>query len=226
MKPPSKRFLIVLTAWPMLLRCPTFAQTMVPPTPPPSVASTPDMPSEARIGGTGLPLGATEIAPLGVSPLSMGSPGTDTGEGGTSCATPGASPAAANALAAIFDGKGMSPGAAARTSASGQSIRPPRVNTTGMCGSDAGSFASTPAPERGNQAGIPLGATQIGNLGVSPAEAVPSTSVTPVTGVVIETPSTPVVTPAFPLVTIGGISSVPPPPVPGLAPGIASRQHR
>ena len=226
MEPPMKRFLIVLTAGPMLLCCPAFAQTSVPPTALLSDTSPLGKASDARIGGTGLPLGATEIVSPGISPLILASPGTGRGMGGVSCATPGTSPANVHGLAAIFDGKGMSLGAAAGAPASGQSMRPPRMSASQICGSDAGSFAPSPAPGNDNRVGIPLGATQIGNLGVSPAEAVPSTSVTPVTGVVIETPSTPVVTPAFPLVTIGGISSVPPPPVPGLAPGIASRQHR
>jgi hypothetical protein len=57
---------------------------------------------------------------------------------------------------------------------------------TGMCGSGAGSIAASSSPttttsssSSGARAGIPLGSYEIGNLGVSAAPAVPTTSVSP-----------------------------------------------
>jgi hypothetical protein len=207
-----KRLPIALLAWP-LVYCTAYAQTSVS-MPSPPATSPLGTASDAGVGGTGLPLGATEITSPGVSPLFMASPGT-AATTGVSCANPGTSLAMGSGSAGIFDGGGTSPGAVGPP----QSMRPPRMSTS--CGAAAASSVASSAPGGGNGVGIPLGATQLGNLGVSPADPVPTIGMAPVTGggITIVTPSTPAIAPAVPLETIGGISSLPPPPVPGLAPG-------
>lgn len=206
----------MVLAWQMLCGA-AVAQTAAPPAATSPLGSV----SDTRVAGTGLPLGATEITSPGVSPLFMALPGTGA-TSGISCANPDTSSASPSGTAGIFDGGGLSLGTAAAPPASGQSLRPPRMNASGGCGSaDDGSAA----PASGSAVRIPLGATQLGNPGVSPADALPTIGVAPVTGagIAIATPSTPVIAPAVPLDTVGGISSLPPVPVPGLVPGNVRR---
>jgi hypothetical protein len=77
----------------------------------------------------------------------------------------------------------------------------------GMCGSGSSSITASSNPTStspatssgGARAGIPLGSYQIGNLGVSAAQVVPTPSVSPITGTVgpsSTVPTVPAVSPA------------------------------
>jgi hypothetical protein len=84
---------------------------------------------------------------------------------------------------------------------------------TGMCGSGSTSVTASSNPtstspatsSSGARAGIPLGSYQIGNLGVSAAQVVPTPSVAPITGTV--GPSAPV--PTMPTVSPTTGSTIP-----------------
>ncbi len=94
----------------------------------------------------GIPLGSTEIATPGVSPVFPSqSTGTVTcgGSGGTSSSTP------------LFDG-GVS------------------GNTTLSCADSQNIPSSLPAASTAGRTGIPLGATELGNAGISPSAPVTS----------------------------------------------------
>ncbi|WP_210324900.1 hypothetical protein [Bradyrhizobium campsiandrae] len=93
----------------------------------------------------GIPLGSTEIATPGVSPITPS-------QGMTNC------PASGNAgsSGALFDGGGLS-GSSSLTCANGmtsQSAQPSSTSTVG-------------------RVGIPLGSTEIGGAGISPSVQVP-----------------------------------------------------
>ena len=117
-----------------------------------------NMPPAAGMGATsplsagsappaGIPLGSTEIATPGISPVD---PSQNAGM--TTCAgSDGAGPSAA-----LFDGGGL----AGSTSLSCADSRP--------------ISSSLPSPSSIGRVGIPLGATELGSLGISPAA--PATS--------------------------------------------------
>jgi hypothetical protein len=148
--------------------------------------------SGTPVGGTGIPLGATEITSPGVSPQ----PGNPTGTiaisgGGASCSTLGTTPGAMFGSTASFDGGGMTNGSATSatgTTGSNPSASPDTSGLSGMCGSGSSGItaSSTPAPASSAggvaRTGIPLDSTEIGNLGVSSAAAVPTPGVSIFTG--------------------------------------------
>lgn len=91
-----------------------------------------------------IPLGSTEIATHGLSPVNPSS-------GVTTCAAPGN----AGTPGALFDGGGLSGGASLSCADAGTppSILPPSSSVGGV--------------------GLPLGATELGSTGLSPAAATP-----------------------------------------------------
>jgi hypothetical protein len=201
-----KRFLIVLLALPLLPNA-VLAQAAVTPTPL-SVTSPLGMVPSAPVGGTGIPIGSTEIASPGVSPLPMASTATTAMPGGTACPTIGTSPSTMYGSTTTYDGGGMSVGGGptetasltgATPSSSGISATSQMIDTSGisgMCGSSASSLSASSAPAStpgsGSRTGIPLGSTEIGNLGVSSAAAVPTIVVSPptiTTGSIVPTTS-------------------------------------
>jgi hypothetical protein len=138
------------------------------------------MGSGMQVAPTGIPLGATEMATPGTSPA----PSADLG-----CAS-AAGPTSQSGTS-LFDGGGMA-GAA-----------------SGACATTGGAGSSMPVPARlaTGRAGIPLGSTEIGNLGLSPPPPVSTTFV-------------PLVMPPFssPLTTLGSppsAAAAPPCPVTG-----------
>src|SRR5215475_11604856 len=162
----------------------------------------------SKVSPTGIPLGSTEIASPGVSPAPTGVTGTvAVPSSGTPCSTVGISPTSMYGSTSSFDGGGMAmgtaPPATAATSGASMSSGMPAtsgMSTTsgmldasgisGMCGAGSGSIASssTPAstspttPGGSARTGIPLGSTEIGNLGVSSAASVPTLGVSPTVG--------------------------------------------
>src|SRR5882757_6468848 len=204
---------------------PAMAQVsgMASPTPGLGATSPLGMGTGSAVSPTGIPLGSTEIASPGVSLA----PGDATGtiampNSGTTCSTIGTAPSSMFGSTASFDGGGMGVGTAAPATAatpgmstspgtstsSGISATSGMLQTSGMsgvCGSGSSSIAasSTPTstspttPGGGARTGIPMGSTEIGNLGVSSAAAVPTLSVTPSVSLVGPT----AVVPVMPMVT-------------------------
>jgi hypothetical protein len=119
--------------------------------------------------GTGVPLGATEIDPGGLSPATscvptdpsiLGSTSTTSGISGTSSATSTTSGSA-------FDGGGVANTGSLASSCTSVTPNMPNVTTTGIASPLSGSSS--------NLAGgtIPLGATALDSGGLSPLVAVP-----------------------------------------------------
>jgi hypothetical protein len=158
----------------------------------------------STVSPTGIPLGATELASPGLSPDPTGVTGTIAVPGsGMTCSTVGTSPSGMFGSTATFDGGGttigtmapatgatsgtlMSSGTAATSEMSATSGMPDTSGMSGMCGSGsmaASSSQTSPITPGGvSRPGIPLGSTEIGNLGVSTAAAVPTMGVLPIAG--------------------------------------------
>jgi hypothetical protein len=189
---------------------PAFAQIGTLPATPSLGATSPlGIGVSTSISGAGIPLGATEIASPGVSPApTTGGITSSSSSGGTTCSTLGTSPTGMFGSSSSYDGGGMAVGSV--TPATGAMSDPTGTSTTsatsgmsttsgmmetsglsGMCGSGSSSIASssTPtspvAPGGAARVGIPLGSTEISNLGVSSAAAVPTIGVSPATSSVV-----------------------------------------
>src|ERR1700682_3996416 len=217
------RFSLIVAILPALLACNVaMAQVtgMATPTPTMGATSPLGIGTGSTVSPTGIPLGSTEIASPGVSPLPANSTGTIAMPGsGTTCSTLGTSPSGMYGSTASFDGGGTTVGAATPATAatsgatamsgtsmsSGMSATSGMLDTTGlsgMCGSGSSSVASSSTPTStspttpggGARTGILLGSFEIGNLGVSSAAAVPTMSVLPTVGVAPLVPTTPTVT--------------------------------
>jgi hypothetical protein len=191
-----------------------FAQVggMAPPTPAIGTTSPLGISTDSPVSPTGIPFGSTELASPGISPaptLSTGSiamPGS-----GSTCSTAGTASAGMFGSTATFDGGGTTvgtetpataatagmPTSSAMSTSSGMSTTQ-GLGMSGMCGSGS-SMASSSAPTSpitpGGVArtGIPLGSTEIGNLGVSSAAAVPMVSIAPSIGMAGTAPTLPTV---------------------------------
>ena len=161
-------------------------------------ASTPVNPVPNGVTGTitipSTSSGVGACSTLATSPLgTFGSPSTYDG-GGMAMATGTTTPATA-----------ATPGISTSTAisaTSGVSTSSGMVETsglTGMCGSGSSSITASSNPtstssttsSSGARAGIPLGSYQIGNLGVSAAQVVPTPSVSPIAGTVGPSSSVP-----------------------------------
>jgi hypothetical protein len=147
------------------------------------------------VAPTGIPLGATEMTTPGTSPApssAMGAIGCSSAGGPTS-----------QAAAPLFDGGGMA-GAA----------------SSGCAGTGAGGSSMPALPTlRVGRAGIPLGSTELGNAGLSPAPPVSTMFVSPIV------PS--VTTPLSTMDAAPGAAAAPPCPVTGTFPdGSTTRQTR
>jgi len=185
-----KRFLMITAASALLCGQAFAQQAGVMPTPSLSATSPLGMAPSAPVGGTGIPFGATEIASPGISPAPLASTGII---GGTVCSTIGTAPSTMFGSASSFDGGGVATGTVTpqSTMAMSSSGLPPTsalIDTSGtqsMCGAGSGSSAASSAPTSPTtpggvpRTGIPMGSTEIGNLGVSSAAAVPMIAVTP-----------------------------------------------
>jgi hypothetical protein len=189
---------------------------MAPPTPTIGATSPLGISADPSVSPTGIPFGSTEIASPGISPAPSLSTGTIAMPGsGTTCSTAGTASAGMFGSTATFDGGGTTMGTATPATAatagmptsSGMSTSSGLSTTqglgmSGMCGSGSSSMASSSAPTSpitpGGVArtGIPLGSTEIGNLGVSSAAAVPTVGVAPSIGMAGTAPTLPTVSTA------------------------------
>jgi hypothetical protein len=159
---------IVVLATTLLCCGPAFSQVSGVGSPTPGTAATSplSMTPGASVPPTGIPLGATELASPGLSPVTVGTPGM-TGYGATCSA---GSPA--SGTSGTYDGGGIAlgmgtalPGSMATCTGSGNSVP----------STDAAS-STVPSVAR---AGIPLGSVEIGNAGVSPLLTAPTPSASP-----------------------------------------------
>lgn len=107
--------------------------------------------SSASVGN--IPLGATELAQPGISPLTMPCPSSNTS----------------------FDGGGMSASTGCSTAGTNSSSATASASPS-LSGADAGSMVGSTA-----SSGVPLGATDLGTPGESQTIPVPSISVAPCT---------------------------------------------
>ena len=119
------------------------------------------------VGHSGVPLGATELAPPGLSPA----PPSTLGSGFTVCSTVVGAPS--TAATGLYDGgglgtaTGMSPTAMGTTSAASAST----CNQASSSSSPSALSSSSTPPSSGALLGIgtiPMGSTELGNAGVSP----------------------------------------------------------
>lgn len=139
----------------------------------------------SSVAPTGIPLGSTELATPGTSP-SLTATSTSLMPGSeTMCSTLGTSPSSMLDSTASYDGGGMALGTAPAMAAASDSSM---GTNSGVCGSSttaptSTSISTTPtAPGGVARTGIPMGSTEIGNLGVSPLLSVPAASALPTTG--------------------------------------------
>jgi hypothetical protein len=203
-----KRFLMITTASALLCGQAFAQQAAVMPTPSLSATSPLGMVPSAPVGGTGIPLGATEIASPGVSPAPISST-----IGSTVCSTIGTAPSTMFGSATAFDGGGVDVGSVTPQStmsmmpgmsSSGISPTSALIDTSGtqsMCGAGSGNLAASSMPTSPTtpggvpRTGIPMGSTEIGNLGVSSATMVPTITVGPTISTIAPTiPTVPAVT--------------------------------
>ena len=216
------RFSLIAAILPALVVCnAATAQVsgMASPTPTMGATSPLGMGTGSAMSQTGIPLGSTEIASPGVSPAPTVTGTIAMPSSGTTCSTLGTSPSSMFGSTASFDGGGMAAGSAAPATAatsgmstssgisatSGMSTTSGMLETlgmSGMCGSGSSSIASSSTPTSTSpttpggaaRTGLPLGSTEIGNLGVSSAAAVPTISVLPTLGTAPLVPTMPTVT--------------------------------
>jgi hypothetical protein len=137
--------------------------------------------------------GAGPCSTLATSPTgTFGSPATYDG-GGVAMANGITTPATAATSGGVAP-SGISTSTAI-SATSGETISsgmPETSGLTGMCGSGASSITASSNPtltspatsSSGARAGVPLGSYEIGNLGVSAAQTIPTPSVSPFTGTV------------------------------------------
>jgi hypothetical protein len=111
----------------------------------------------APIGGTGIPLGATELSVDGVSPLA--------GPSATSCA--GGSHAIAG-TSNLFDGGGLANGCSAAQAGNAAMSGAVMLSPGSISGASIGA-----TPSAGSLRNIPLGATELGTPGISGPISVP-----------------------------------------------------
>src|SRR6266849_5120222 len=218
----TMRFSLIAAILPALVVCnAATAQVsgMASPTPTMGATSPLGIGTGSAVSQTGIPLGSTEIASPGVSPAPTVTGTIAMPSSGTTCSTLGTSPSSMFGSTASFDGGGMAAGSAAPATAatsgmstssgmsatSGMSTTSGMLETSGMsgmCGSGSSSIAasSTPSstspttPGGAARTGLPLGSTEIGNLGVSSGAVVPTPSVLPTIGSAPLVPTVPAVT--------------------------------
>jgi hypothetical protein len=166
---------------------PAFSQVGGMGSPTPGIAATSPlgMTPGASVQPTGIPLGATELASPGLSPITDGTAGM-TGYG-TTCSAVGSS-SSGTSSSSTYDGGGMGLGAGMGTSVPGSGV---------ICGASSSSNVSSTAamsstaPGNLARTGIPLGSVEIGSAGVSPLVVVPTPSASPSTfGTLTPSPST------------------------------------
>ena len=185
----AKGILVAATVWSLCNVGAAIAQVgMGAVTPPLGVTSPLGIGAAAPVGATGLPLGATELATPGVSPMTSSSSASSamTMTTPSACSsTMGAMQTAASGMGNSTSGTASLPGESSATGAiSGTSAPTPLFDGTGIAGTASGTCASATtasssptasasSPTVGSRTtvgrvGIPLGSTELGTGGLSP----------------------------------------------------------
>jgi len=153
--------IVILTT--VVLACnPAFAQTSGLGSSTPGMGATSPLQSQfgSAVSPTGIPMGSTELATPGTSPIASPSMFGPT-SGNTTCSAMG-SPTSQTSTA-VFDGGGTAGTAS--------------TNCAGAA--SAAALPSLVLPAQAGSANIPLGSTELGNLGVSSAPSVPMVTISP-----------------------------------------------
>jgi hypothetical protein len=146
---------------------PAFAQVGGTSVPTPGIAATSPLgmsgssQTGTSVGPTGIPLGATELASPGISPM-LSDP---TGMMGSTCSVDGsASTGISGGISGVstYDGGGLAVGGGML----GGSAAP--------CSAASSGVASSASPSGASRTGIPLGSVEIGSAGVSPLITLPA----------------------------------------------------
>jgi hypothetical protein len=202
---------------------PAFAQSRMGATTPPLSATSPlGTDPGTPVAGTGIPMGAavpssaivsslpsyptgassTACSTLGTPSTQMyGSPSSYDGGGVTlsGAATPATASTVATATPGTQAASGMTAGISATSGLSMTSGMAATAGLSGMCGSGSSSITASSTPTStssattSTRAGIPLDSTEIGNLGVSSAAAVPMPNLSATIGTVGPSVSVPTV---------------------------------
>jgi hypothetical protein len=178
-KPTATRLVIAMAMAVLLHGGPALAQ--VDTTALPTIGTTSPLGAlgSAPAGPAGIPLGAVELSPAGLSPMPLASIGSGacSGVGMASSGIAGSAGtygSGSSGSYSSFDGGGMS------GAMSGAPITTPST-ISGACGSMASggsssgtsAMPSVAAGPSSSSAGIPLGSTEVSNLGISPIVVVP-----------------------------------------------------
>jgi hypothetical protein len=208
----AKGILVAATVWSLCNVRAAIAQVgMGAVTPPLGVTSPLGIGAAAPVGATGLPLGATELATPGVSPMTSSS----SASGAMTMTTPsvcsstmGAMQTAASGMGNPTSGAaGSLPGESSATGAiSGTSAPTPLFDGTGIAGTASGTCASATtasssptasasSPTIGSRAtvgrvGIPVGSTELGTGGLSPLPLQSQSTVVPTAPSTVPCPTT------------------------------------
>jgi hypothetical protein len=124
---------------------PAYAQVALPDQPPTSGMGVTSPLAARATRPTGIPLGSTEIAPSGVSPVDPSQAAAATNCAGSDSVTAPMTP---------FDGGGLS------------------NNSQLSCADSQTLVSPLPSPSSAGPAGIPLGSTELGGAGISPSAPV------------------------------------------------------
>jgi hypothetical protein len=174
-----RRVLISATLSALFGCTPVFAQVGGVGIPTPGIGATSPlgMTPGSPVAPTGIPLGATELASPGLSPAPTG-PMVLPGYGNT-CSAIAREATGSSGTSSVFDGGGMG-----TTAGAGTGMGMTASSSTGaaaICGTTGGnasssSAMSSPSPSGAVRTGIPLGAVEMGNAGISPLIVVPTPS--------------------------------------------------
>jgi hypothetical protein len=200
-----RRALIAATAAALFGCNPVFAQVGGMASPTPGIGSTSPlgMTPGSSVPSVGLPMGATELASPGLSPMltdTTGMMGT-----GTLCSAMASPSAGASGTSTNFDGGGLGMGTGTPLPGSAATFGTCSTGASGAASSSAAMSSSpTSSPSFISRTGIPLGAVQLGSGGLS-ATPVPSSSVPTMS----PAPTVTMLVPSSPVSTMGALPSVP-----------------
>lgn len=164
----------------------------------------------SQVAPTGIPMGATELAAPGVSPLTSGTlpatgaTGTCSNVGGSvPQAAPGMGSSIYGSSTTMFDGGGLSGGTSG--ACAGGASTPMLGAASASSPTEMGSSASSVG-----RVGIPLGSTEVGVGGLSPPSV--ALAPNPIAPLMTLTPlaANPLTSPSTPLPTVGNTSPCPP----------------
>jgi hypothetical protein len=176
------RRLLIATSLALLSGNAAVAQEM-PSTSSPGMLSTSPLGTQGTlsVGPAGIPLGATELGTMGVSPMPFSAPlsGSTTGTPSPCSAAGASTPGLSGVPSSVGTFDGGSIPAMSSTVVMGITPGMAPCGGTSTGGGCVTSLPSTTSPGGATRTGVPLGTTEIGNAGTSGVTAVPTPSPTP-----------------------------------------------